>query len=202
VTAAIVLAAGRSSRMGTNKVLLPLEGETLVRRMTRRALHAGFHPVIVVLGRDAPEARSTLEGLLCRTVINLRYEEGMTTSLHAGIAAVPADAGAAAVLLADQPLVTAAQLADVRDAFERTHPPLVVSDYDGVKAPPIIYRRDLFPELLAARGDGCRKRVLADHLAEAVVVAAPAGHLADVDSPDDYDRVVRLLATAARSTDP
>lgn len=193
---AIVLAAGQSSRMGTNKIFLRLEGESLLRRMAGRALAAGFSPVVVVLGRDAEPARQELGALPCLPVVNPRYAEGMLTSIHRGVESLPPETEAAAVLLVDQPLVTVEQLEALREAYEASRPPLVVSEYDGVHAPPVLYRRDLFPELLEARGDGCRKRIVRRHLAEAVVLRLPAVALADVDSAEDYERVVRLLEEA------
>lgn len=187
--AGLVLAAGQSSRMGTMKVLLPLEGESLVRRMTRRALEAGLAPVVVVLGRDAERVRQEVADLSCLAVVNPAYAEGMMTSVRRGLEHLPPEAEAAVVILADQPLVTADQLRRIREACEAKRPPIVVSDYEGVKGPPTLYRRDLFPELAAARGDGCRKRIIRAHLGAAVVLRFPAAHLTDLDTPEDYARL-------------
>ncbi len=190
---AIVLAAGQSSRMGANKIFLVLEGESLLRRMVGRALAAGLSPVVAVLGRDAERAREELASLPCLAVANPRYAEGMATSIHRGLESLPPETEAAAVLLVDQPLVTVEQLLELRAAYEASRPPLVVSEYGGVHAPPILYRQDLFPELLAVKGDGCRKRIIREHLGEAVVLRFPAASLVDIDCPEDYERVVRLL---------
>ena len=190
---AVVLAAGQSSRMGENKIFLVLEGESLLCRMVGRALAAGFSPVVVVLGRDAERARLEVASLPCVPVVNPRYAEGMATSVARGIESLPPETEAAVVLLVDQPLVTVEQLRALRAAYEGSQPPLVVSEYGGVHAPPVLYRRDLFPEMLAATGDGCRKRIIREHLAEAVVLRFPAARLADIDRPEDYERVVRLL---------
>ncbi len=199
MTGGIVLAAGQSSRMGANKVFLVLEGESLLRRMVRRALDAGLSPVVAVLGRDAERARDEVAGLPCRAVVNPDYAEGMTTSIRVGLEALPAEAGAAVILLADQPLVTADHLRQIREAYEARRAPVVVSEYGGTMGPPTLYRRDLFPELLAARGDGCRKRVIRAHLDAGVVLPFPAAHLTDVDSPEDYERVVTLAAARGAS---
>ncbi len=189
--AGILLAAGQSTRMGRSKVLLAVDGESLVRRMACRALEAGLAPVIAVVGRDAELAAAEVADLGCVVAVNAAYAEGMATSIRCGLGHVPPEAEAAVILLGDQPLVTAEQLRGIRAAYESRRPPVVVSRYDGVLGPPTLYRRDLFPELAAARGDGCRKRVIRAHLEAGVVLPFPAAHLTDIDSPEDYARLVR-----------
>jgi len=88
--AGVVLAAGTSSRMGENKLLFRVEGETLVRRAVQTALSAGLEPVIVVLGHEAERAIAELSGLEIEPVFNDEYARGIHTSLKTGIAAVPA----------------------------------------------------------------------------------------------------------------
>ena len=111
----MVLAAGSSTRMGENKLLLALDGETVVRRAVRAAVAAGLDPIIVVLGHEPDRVRAALDGLPCRTVVNPDHARGKGTSLQVGIAEVASatDAGAAVVMLADMPFVTAAMLARV-----------------------------------------------------------------------------------------
>jgi molybdenum cofactor cytidylyltransferase len=109
-TAAVVLAAGSSTRMGENKLMLPLGGETVVRRAVRTAVEAALDPIIVVLGHEPERVRAALAGLPCRTVVNPDHLSGKGTSLQFGIAEVASStaAGAAVVMLADMPFVTAA----------------------------------------------------------------------------------------------
>ena len=108
--AGVVLAAGASTRFGRNKLLLTLDGESLARRAASAALAAGLEPVVVVLGHDAERVREELTGLPVRAVVNADHSRGMSTSLAAGIAALPAETAAAVVHLADMPLVTAAMI--------------------------------------------------------------------------------------------
>ena len=136
--AGIVLAAGPSTRMGENKLFLLLEGETVLVRAVRRALAAGLDPVIVVLGHEAESAEKLLQGLRCRVVVNPDYARGMNSSARAGMSAVPADAEAAVVVLADMPLVTAEMIAAVAERFRESRAPLVLSEYGGVQAPPTL----------------------------------------------------------------
>jgi molybdenum cofactor cytidylyltransferase len=178
--------------MGTNKLLLRLEGESVLRRAVRRTLEAGLEPALVVLGHDADRARAELAGLSCRPVMNLEYARGMGSSLRAGIAAVPPGAIAAVVALADMPLVTAAMMAELALRYRRGSAPLVASEYGGVLAPPMLYDRALFRELLVDHGNGghgCGKHVVKRHEAEAIFVPWPAATLTDLDVPTDYQRI-------------
>jgi molybdenum cofactor cytidylyltransferase len=184
--ACVLLAAGASSRMGKNKLLLELEGETVLRRAVRTAAAAGLGPVLVVLGHESDRARSELEGLPCQSVMNPRYAEGMNTSLSAGVSALPEGPAAAVLMLADMPFVTAGM---VRELVLRWRgEPLVVSLFGEVVAPPILYSRELFPELRALTGEGCGKRVIKQHRAQAAEVRWPESALRDLDVPGDLER--------------
>lgn len=192
--AGVVLAAGTSSRMGRNKLLFDLDGQSVVRRTVHAASQAGLDPVLVVLGHDADAVRAELASSPCRFVLNLRYAEGMNGSACAGIAAVPPEAVAAVVLLADMPFVSAAMIARLVEEYRAGGALLVVSEYDGVQAPPTLFDRSLFAELAGEAGKGCAKRMLRRHPQEAVRIAWPAAALADLDVPGDYERVKAQLA--------
>jgi molybdenum cofactor cytidylyltransferase len=187
--AGVVLAAGASTRMGKNKLLFPLEGSSVLRRAVARAIDAGLDPVIVVLGHEAEHARRELDGLDVRTPLNPAYEEGINASLRTGLASLPADAEAVVVMLADMPFVTSDMLATLVERFRSGLAPLVISEYDQVNAPPMLYARTLFPELLAMSGEGCGREVVRRHRHEADVVAWPASALDDLDVPGDYERI-------------
>ena len=187
--AGVLLAAGPSSRMGENKLLLRLDGETVLRRAAGRALAAGLDPVIVVLGHEAERAVEELRGLSCRTVVNPEFERGMNSSSRFGIAAVPAGPAAAVVLLADMPLVTAEMIAALVERYRGSGAPLVISEFGEVQAPPTLYDRSLFPEMSAPEGEGCGKRVIRRHRGDAEVLSWPAAALADLDRPEDYERI-------------
>ncbi|HTP52213.1 MAG TPA: nucleotidyltransferase family protein [Anaeromyxobacteraceae bacterium] len=191
--AAVVLAAGSSARMGENKMLLSLGGESVLRRAVRRAGAAGLAPVVVVLGHEADRARSDLGGLPCRPVVNPRHERGMNGSIGIGFAAVPPESAAAVMLLADMPLVTPSMIEAVVDRYRSGTAPVVVSLFGEVVAPPMLYDRSLFPELALLEGDGCGKRVYKRHRDEALTVAQPASALWDLDRPEDYRRLRALI---------
>lgn len=189
--AGILLAAGTSSRMGAgrNKMLFALHGDTVLRGAARRAIDGGLDPLVVVLGHESDRARPELTGLTCTVVVNPEYDLGIASSLRAGIAALPPAVPAAMILLADMPFVTADMIRQMIARYIAIRPPLVISDYDGVNAPPMLYDRRLFDELTDAQGEGCGKRVVRHHRAEADVLHWPESALADIDVPDDYARL-------------
>lgn len=189
--AGILLAAGAGTRMGRNKLLIEMEGETLLRRAARRAAGAGLDPVIVVLGHDAERAGRELEGLPCRPVLAADHARGMNASLSAGVAAVPADAGALVVLLADMPLVDEGMIRAVVERHAASGAPLVTARYGEATAPPTLYARRLFPELQGGEGEGRGREVVRRHRGEAAFVDLPPSALADLDVPDDLSRVRR-----------
>jgi molybdenum cofactor cytidylyltransferase len=192
VVAAVVLAAGASTRMGRNKLLLELEGETLVRRAVRAAVDAGLGQVVVVLGHDQERVRSELVGLPCQIVVNADYARGAGTSVHAGVRQAAA-ADAVVIVLADMPLVSAAMIAALAARYRATGAPLVVSHYGDAhprtQAPPTLFDRRLLAELISIDDDQCGKRVVQNHQAEAEVLTWPASTLRDVDLPGDYEAV-------------
>ena len=189
--AAIVLAAGSSTRMGRNKLLLEMEGETLVRRALRATSGAGVERVVVVLGHDEARVRAELEGVPCETVVNPDHARGAGTSLHTGVRHVAADARAVVIVLADMPFVTAAMIAALVERHRVTRAPVVFSRYGDIQAPPTLYDRSLFAELLAIDDDRGGKQVVLRHQRDAEAVDWPESALHDIDSPADYDRIAK-----------
>jgi molybdenum cofactor cytidylyltransferase len=188
--AGILLAAGTSSRMGSNKLLFELDGESVLRRAAKRALAGGLSPLVVVLGHESDKTARELEGLPCEWAFNPLYEQGINSSLKSGIMAAQGfKARAAMVMLADMPFVTPEMIAAMIARYRTTEAPLVISDYDGVNAPPMVYDRSLFTELLMMTGEGCGRQVVKRHRAEAEVLPWPVAALADIDVPEDYARV-------------
>ena len=206
--AAVVLAAGSSTRMGRNKLLLELNGETVVHRAARTAIEAGLDPVIVVTGHARDEVEGELHGLRCRSVFNGEHAKGTHTSVAAGIGAVePEPCAAAIVMLADMPLVTPSMLRALIERYHESGAPLVASRYGGqANAPPILYDRRLFAELrdMDAR---CGRQVVRRHRHEAVEIEWPAEAARDLDHPADYEWIREALAdescaAAALSSSP
>jgi molybdenum cofactor cytidylyltransferase len=184
--AGIVLAAGESRRMGTNKLLLMLAGEPLVRRACRRALAGGLDPLIIVLGHESERVRSALAGLDCRFACNSEVGAPMSASLHTGLNSLPSDTDAVIVMLADMVHVTEHMVRALAIAASTSAAPLVVSRYGNTLAPPVLFRRALFPELLGATGEGCGKTLIDRHRTSAHFVDWPPAALGDVDTPEQF----------------
>ena len=184
--AAVILAAGASTRMGRTKQLLPVEGVPMVRRAAMQALEAGCFPVIVVLGHDEARVRAVLDDLDVTFVRSPDPTGPTSASLHAGLRALGPAIAAAVVLLADMVHVSADMVRALLEAHARGAAPLEVSRYGDVLAPPLLFRRTLWPELLAWHGEGCGKAVVRAHRDVAGMHDWPAAVLQDVDTPDDY----------------
>ncbi len=184
--AGVILAAGASRRMGKNKMLLELEGESLIRRAAKRALAAGLSPLVVVLGHEAGRLRAELQDLPLAFAVNPAYTGPTSGSLHQGLNALSSDVDAVVVMLGDMVRVTTETLAMLIAAARGTEAPLVVSRYGEVTAPPLLFRRALFAELLAWTGEGCGKAVVQAHTHEAMYVDRPEALLVDVDTPEDF----------------
>lgn len=177
--------------MGRSKQLLPVDGEPMVRRAARRALEAGLFPVIVVLGHEAGEVRAALDGLDVRFTMSPDPTGPTSASLHAGLAALGDEVAATMVLLADMVHVTVPMLQALVASWHAAGSPLEVSRYGDVLAPPLLFPRALWPELLAWHGEGCGKAVVRAHLHEARVHEWPDAALQDIDTPEDYAALTR-----------
>jgi molybdenum cofactor cytidylyltransferase len=189
VVAAVVLAAGASTRLGKPKQLIEIEGESLLRRTARLALEAGCAPVFVVLGHDVEQMREELDGLDATAVLNERWEEGMGSSLRRGMDSVrEMDVLPAGVLLlvCDQPKLTGEQLRRLLARHTTDQKPITASEYAGRVGVPAVFGRELFPELLAVEGDRGARDVIRRHADALSTVSWPEGAL-DVDGPDDLE---------------
>jgi molybdenum cofactor cytidylyltransferase len=185
--AALVLSAGRSTRMGgPNKLLAEISGRPLVRIAVDEALASRADPVVVVTGHQRDKVEAALQGLKVRIVHNPDFAEGLSTSLRAGLNALPADVDGVVVLLADMPQVDAALIDRLIAAFDPEKGALaVVPTIDGKRGNPVLWSRRFFSDLAALEGDVGARHLIGQY-AEAVaeVPVTGKGALADVDTPD------------------
>lgn len=189
--AAIVLAAGKSSRMGANKLLAEIGGTPLVARTVSAVKASPVDTVIVVTGRDAEEVAHAVEPLGVRTVHNAQYTEGLATSLKAGLAALPPETDAAVICLGDMPRVSPASIAKLIAAFNPAeHRSICVPVMKGERGNPVLWGAQHFAALQALSGDK-GARVLFDELSEHLVEVAvdDQGVLFDVDTPEALETV-------------
>jgi molybdenum cofactor cytidylyltransferase len=189
---AVVLAAGASTRMGAQKLLLPIDGEPLVRRTVRQVCDAGFDEVLVVVGSHWEETVAALDGLPIRHALNPDYASGMGSSFRTAVSHL-GDSTAAMFALADHPFVTTKEYRTLLDTYRQQGPAIVSVRYGEVMAPPHLFEREFFPEL-AQLQHGARS-VLQRHDDRAVVLHFAADLLMDLDTPEDYELVKSRLAS-------
>jgi len=194
VIAALLLAAGESRRMGRPKALLPWEGRSLLEYELAQVAASRIDEVVVVLGHRAGELLPLCRGPKVRVVVNPHYRQGPSTSLRAGVAALPAGVGAIVVLRVDQP-----RPQSLLDALLEAHLTqgslITIPTYEGRRGHPPIFAPSLLPELAAVReeGQGLRE-VLRRHAQEVQEVAVDSPFvLLDINRPEDYERARALL---------
>jgi molybdenum cofactor cytidylyltransferase len=190
--AAIVLAAGRSSRMAPrNKLLELVEGKPIVARVAEAALGSGARPVIVVTGFEASRVAAALGDLEVTIVQNPAHAEGLSTSLRTGLQALPADSDGALILLGDMPEIESSDLETLMAAFAADQRRAIcVPVRHGRRGNPVLWGSAYFAEMMSLSGDMGAKPLMARHQ-ECVteVPAASDGIFADVDTLSDLERL-------------
>ena len=190
---AVILAAGMSSRMGEPKQLLRLRGKTLLEQVLDNARRAAVNEIVVVLGAVAEDIQQQVDLSKIKVVTNRSYQQGMGTSLSAGLAALDPTVKAALILLGDQPFVRPATLDRICDEYRRSHAQIVIPHYNGFRGNPVLLDRSVFPEVLALSGDvGCRA-IFGKHLEGIVKLPVDdVGILVDIDSKADFEKLQGL----------
>ena len=182
-TAAALLAAGLSTRMKRNKLLLELNGEPLVRRSVQTLLESGFERVTVVTGREPAVIQAALEGLPCDFAFNPQFATaGMEASLRTAVLSLEPTVDALLFTLADQVFVTSAMYRALLEGIGDA--PIAASRFGEVIAPPHLFARELFA-VLGTPGNGA-KPLIHKHLERVVFVDQPPEGLFDLDTPEDY----------------
>jgi CTP:molybdopterin cytidylyltransferase MocA len=187
----LVLAAGASSRMGENKLLMALGGRPLVMHVIEAAAEGGCHDVTVVYSEPAVAAAV---GNRARCLYNPEAATGMASSLRAGLAGLPASAAGAVVLLGDQPLVGARTVRGLLRAWRREGArPAAAARYPATDKwlPPVVVARSLWPQLMDLKGDAGARQLLGGD-PELLDTVVAGGVPNDVDTAEDYANIVRL----------
>jgi molybdenum cofactor cytidylyltransferase len=191
---AVVLAAGRAERMGEQKLLLPLGGKPVLQWVLERALAAGLHEVICVV-RDLAPIRQQIclaDERLC-WLVNYAADRGQSTSVIAGLWAIDPESDGALFLVGDQPMIPTALIDSMLERFESTSASIVVPSFHGQTRNPVLFRRDVFPEILQLTGDrGGRALIEKNRHQTAVVEWDDEVPFMDLDVREDYERLKSL----------
>ena len=186
--AAIVLAAGRSTRMGVeNKLLVEIAGTAMVRRVVEAVLASRARPVLVVTGHQAADVAAAVAGLAVMLVANPDYATGLSSSLKAGVKALPQPCDGVLVVLGDMPQIGAEHLDRLVAAFAPDT--IVVPVHAGQRGNPVLWPAKYFPELLQLEGDAGAKRLIAAHEEHVCEVDLETDAIfVDVDTPAELAR--------------
>jgi len=186
---ALVLAAGLSRRMGQAKLLMPVDGRAIIRHAVESVLVDGVDAVWVVTGPDVEPISAALIGLDVQIAVNPAPEEGQAGSVRAGIAALPASADAVLIALGDQPALPAAVIPALLAARRASPRPIVAPRYRDGQGNPVLFRREVFPELLRLTGDQGARPIIQKEPARVEWVELDLPMPPDVDTPDDYEKI-------------
>lgn len=191
-TAAVVLAAGKSERMGTNKLLLEVAGRTILDLLLQALDEWVVDEVFVVLGHRPEELRPIVGAHRAEAVLNPDYEEGMTSSFRAGLREVKADA--AFLVLGDQLGLKADLLESMAERMESEPTAMIVSpSYKGRRGHPVLFRRPLFPEIQDMSRDETLKDIVNRHGDAHRYVEGNLWCTLDLDTPEEFERVRSLF---------
>ena len=188
--AAVVLAAGQSTRMGSNKLLAELHGKPLVVQTVAQVQASGVDEVVVVTGHQAAEVRAALAGAGAKFVNNPNYAEGLAASVKAGIAAVQ-DFDAAFICLGDMPLIRAADMQRMMAAFDVEEGRTLIAPAQGRKlGNPVLWGQEHFVALTALEGDrGARSLLEAQRDAIVEIAVEHDGIMLDADTPESLEKI-------------
>ncbi len=184
---AILLAAGESKRMGRLKPGLPLGNSTILEQSVDNLVHSRIDELIVVLGYRAQELMEKVAGRPVKTVINPDYEQGMSTSIIAGLHLVDDKAQAVVFALADQPFIDSKIIDRLIDAFSHTSKGIVVPTYRGRRGHPVIFAVRYREELLRLRGDVGGKQIIKENADDVLEIPVDSESInVDIDTMSDY----------------
>lgn len=195
---ALILAGGVGRRFGGGKLLAPLAGAPVIRRVAERVAAAGFAEVLVVTGSEDARIRTALEGVACRIVHAAEWGEGMAATLRAGLAALAPITRGVCVFLGDMPLVPVALCSELATAAEHAGH-AARPRCAGLPGHPVAFTRAAFADLAQLKGDQGATALLKARADVAYIDTAERGALLDIDSPADLAAVTEAWNACATS---
>jgi len=189
---AVILAAGKSERMGSAKLLLPVGKRALIETVVRGVLNARPDGVLVVLGSDRNKLEPVIRNYPVRTVFNPNFARGMLSSVKCGFEAVPPEARAVLVYLGDQPAPPASIGSRIIDAFRKTGKGIILPAYRGRRGHPVLVDLKYRDEVAKLDPNVGLRQLLSAHPDDVLEVKVrTAAVLKDIDTPEDYRALLR-----------
>lgn len=194
--AGIILAAGASARMGSPKALLTYRGKTFIQHIFDTLASARILDVTVVLGHEAGLIQTQIPWFIGTVVVNPQWRDGQLSSLRKGLDSLSNEHCRGAIVCpVDHPLLSQALLVDLLHAFWTRKKDIVIPVYQGKRGHPVIFSKELFPELRKASLDaGARAVIHANPQMVSEVVTDEAGVLFNVDTPADYEALLNAVS--------
>ncbi len=185
-------------RLGCPKQLLPYRGKSLIQHVVEVAIASVCDPVLVVVGANGDRMQAELDSYPMRLVHNADWQQGMATSIRAGITALQtehADIAAVVLMVCDQPLVSTSVINQLVEQYQQGDWRIVASDYAGLWGVPALFDRSLFIELSQLQGDTGARKIIQTYRGQTGAIANPAGAI-DVDTLADYQRLIESDSSA------
>jgi molybdenum cofactor cytidylyltransferase len=191
---AIVLAAGRSRRMGTQKLLLPFDGRTVIRHVVDQVAAASPRRLLVVVGNDRVAIERAMSGTPATIVVNRDPEGDMLSSVRTGLSASSDDGQGILIVLGDQPSLQSEVILKLQAAFASSGRGIVVPAYEGQRGHPLLFSAGYRQELMTQYDDTGLRGLLEAHPDDVHEVEIPdSSILSDMDVPEDYERELKRL---------
>lgn len=198
--AAVILAAGSSSRLGEPKQLLELGGQPVLARTLAAVRRTSLAPRFIVLGHAADKIKQRIDLNGVETIFNPGFQSGQSSSVRVALDALPPDVDAAVFILGDQPLVEPAVIDRLARAYRAENAPIIQPNYREGRGNPVLIARALFSELAQVNGDtGARPLIQRHREAVFLVDATEFARPDDIDTREDYDRVQRAFSVKQRA---
>jgi molybdenum cofactor cytidylyltransferase len=180
--------------MGADKLLLPVQGEPMLRRVARAMNEAGLSPLVIVLSPEGTTRAQVIADLEAEIVVNEAHQEGMASSIRAGIRALQGRAEAVAITPGDLPLMEDASIRKVATAFEESPKGIAVAVHEGAFGHPVIFDLSRYEkDLLALHGDRGGRAVVLAHPADVLEVSVGQGSTIDIDTAAEYEALQTSL---------
>jgi len=203
IIGSVVLAAGKSERMKQNKLLLCINGKTLIENVLDALTAADIGEQVVVLGYKLDEIVEVIKPRLgkVKIALNLDFEKGMTSSFQTGLMVI-SHVDAVFLVLGDEPILDSNVLAMMVQKMESNSEALIVSPiHDGKKGHPLLFSRQLFGEILSLSGTQTIRDIVQSHTDQLATIEAPSWVTMRIDTPEDYARISNLVKNSRKIED-